>query len=150
MADTAPSEGCPLIYWASYYRRFIPGFATIAAPLTKMYRDPKNTLVDWTPEQEAAFETLKKSLTSAPILAYPSRNEKFHLSTDASDDGVGAVLEQDQIQKDGSTRRVVIAYASKSLSRSQRKNCATNRELLAVVWAVENSATIYWGAILTS
>ena len=105
---------------ASYYRRFIPGFATIAAPLTEMYRDPKNTLVNWTPARAVAFESLKMSLTSAPVLAYPSRDEKFHLSCDASDDGVRAVLEQDQVQKDGTTRRVVIAYASKSLSRSQR------------------------------
>ena len=123
---------------ASYYRRFIPGFATIAAPLTEMYRDPKNTKVQWTAARQKAFDTLKKALTSAPVLSYPSREEKFYLSTDASDDGIGAVLEQDQKQDDGSTIRVVIAYASKSLSRSQRKYCATNRELLAVVWAVEN------------
>ena len=52
---------------ASYYRRFIPGFATIAAPLTEMYRDPKNTLVDWTPARQRAFDLLKSALTSAPI-----------------------------------------------------------------------------------
>ena len=69
---------------ASYYRRFIPGFATIAAPLTEMYCDLKNTLVNWTPVRAAAFESLKTSLTSAPVLAYPSREEKFHLSCDAS------------------------------------------------------------------
>ena len=123
---------------ASYYRRFIPGFATIAAPLTEMYRDPKNTVVDWTDKREAAFELLKSTLTSAPILAYPSRTEAFTLSTDASDDGIGAVLEQDQKQADGTTERVVIAFASKTLSRQQRRYCATNRELLAVIWAIEN------------
>ena len=123
---------------ASYYRRFIPNFATIASPLTQMYRDPKNTLIEWTTERQQAFDTLKKALTTAPVLAYPCRDEPFFLSTDASDDGIGAVLEQEQTQEDGSRKRVVIAYASKSLSRSQRKYCATNRELLAVVWAVEN------------
>ena len=123
---------------ASYYRRFIPNFATVAAPLTEMYRDPKNTIIQWTAARQKAFDTLKQALTSAPVLAYPSREDKFYLSTDASDDGIGAVLEQDQKQPDGTTKRVVIAYASKSLSRSQRKYCATNRELLAVIWAVEN------------
>ena len=103
-----------------------------------MYRDPKNTLVEWTKERQQPFDKLKTALTSAPVLAYPSRTDPFFLSTDASDDGIGAVLEQEQLQEDGSTKRVVVAYASKSLSRSQRKYCATNRELLAVVWAVEN------------
>ena len=72
---------------ASYYRRFIPGFATIAAPLTQMYRDPKNTIIDWTPERQRAFDNLKAALTSAPVLAYPSRTDPFYLSTDASDEG---------------------------------------------------------------
>ena len=118
---------------ASYYRRFIPNFATIASPLTEMYRDPKNTIIQWTPERQKAFDTLKKALTSAPVLAYSSRTDKFFLSTDASDDGIGSVLEQEQEQPDGSKIRVVIAYASKSLSRSQRKYCVTNRKLLAVI-----------------
>ena len=89
---------------ASYYRRFIPGFATVAAPLTQIYRDPKNTLVEWTPERQKAFDTLKAALTSAPVLAYPGRSDPFFLSTDASDDGIGAVLEQEQTQEDGSTK----------------------------------------------
>ena len=49
-----------------------------------------------------AFDTLKASLTSAPVLAYPSRTGHFVLSTDASNEGLGAVLEQDQEQADGS------------------------------------------------
>ena len=62
-----------------------------------MYRDPKNTVVEWTDRREQAFAHLKKTLTSAPILAYPSRHQPFILSTD---NGIGAVLEQEQEQGD--------------------------------------------------
>ena len=55
------------------------------------------------------------------------------MSTDASDDGLGAVLEQDQTTPEGKTERKVVAYASKILSRTQRRYCTTNKELLVVL-----------------
>ena len=122
---------------AQYYRRFIPNFAQIAAPLTDLYKDPSRKKVEWTQECQYAFDTLKEMLMAPPILAYPKREGAFFISTDASNDGMGSVLEQDQTQDDGTIVRKVIAYASKALSRSQRKYCATNKELLAVVWALE-------------
>ena len=77
-------------------------------------------------------------LSSTPLLAYPKRHGTFFVSCDASNDGLGAVLEQDQIDENGVCTRRVIAYASKTLTRGQRNYCATNKELLAVVWACEN------------
>jgi hypothetical protein len=93
--------------------------------------------VEWTDECQDAFDQLKGALTQTPVLSYPLRTGQFYLSTNASDDGIGSVLEQDQIE-DGKLVKKVIAYASKTLTRSQRRYCATNRELLAVVVAVEH------------
>ena len=121
---------------ASYYRRFIPGFATVAAPMVRLTRKDAGKEVVWTDECQVAFDTLKDALSQSPVLSYPLREGKFIVSTDASDDGVGAVLEQEQIEN-GKKVVKVVAYASKTLSRSQRKYCATNRELLAVVTALE-------------
>ena len=118
--------------FANYYRRFVKSFAHIASPLTNLTK--KDQPFKWTKECQNAFDTLKTRLTEAPILAYPSMDPdaKYILDTDASNFGIGAVLSQVQ---DGVER--VIAYASQTLSRSQRNYCTTYRELLAVVTFVK-------------
>ena len=137
----------------SYYRRFIPHFSDIAKPLIKLTE--KNKQFHWGEEQDVAFERLKELLSQAPILVHPRREGQFVLDTDASDVGIGAVLSQIQ---DGEEK--VIAYASKTLSKSERNYCITRRELLAVVYFVsefkhfllgrkflvrtDNSAVRYW------
>ncbi len=119
---------------ASYYRRYIPSFLTVAAPLTNLTHQGVDLV--WDDACEEAFRTLKAALVSAPILAYPTREGHFVLSTDASDVGIGAILEQEQ-EEGGRVAKKVIAYASKTLSDSQLRYCTTNKELLAVVMAVE-------------
>ena len=113
--------------FASYYRRFIHHFSVIAAPLTALTQ--KNVSFTWTPACAEAFQELKHRLISAPILGYPDPTLRFLLDTDACDVGVGAVLSQ--IKPDKS--EVVIAYASKVLSKSQRAYSVSKRELLSVV-----------------
>ncbi len=119
---------------ASYYRRYIPGFSMVAAPLTNLTHQGVDLV--WDDACEGAFQTLKAALVTVPILTYPTREGHFVLSTDASDVGIGAVLEQDQ-EEGGRVAKKVIAYASKTLSDSQCRYCTTNKELLAVVMAVE-------------
>lgn len=111
---------------ASYYRRFVPDFSTVAQPLYKL-TEAKTEFV-WTGQCQLAFDSLKSSLTSTRVLAYPTREGKFVLDTDASDHGIGAVLSQFQ---DGMERP--IAFASRTLSKSERNYCVTRRELLAIV-----------------
>ena len=82
----------------------------------------------WTEETQEAFESLKKHLSSTPILALPDVKEPFILCTDASSTAMGAVLAQVQ---DGKER--AICYASKAFSKSQTNYSATKRELLAIV-----------------
>lgn len=75
-----------------------------------------------------AFDKLKLALSSGPILTFPDFNKPFILDTDASDSAMGAVLSQNK----GGAKKV-IAYASRTLSKSDRKYCVTKTELLAVV-----------------
>ena len=81
-----------------------------------------------TEECDNAFNRLKQLLISAPILSYPDFSKEFILDTDASNDGVGAVLSQ---RHNGMEH--VVAYASKSLTKAERNYSVTCRELLAIV-----------------
>ena len=78
---------------ASYYRKFIRNFATIAEPLTRLTRK-KQTRFEWTEETQKAFEALKKALVEATSLAFPYPHVPATLDTDASDVAYGAVLSQ--------------------------------------------------------
>nr|XP_011313386.1 PREDICTED: uncharacterized protein LOC105272851 [Fopius arisanus] len=115
---------------ASWYRRFIPEFATVAQPLTRLTKVKQPWV--WETEQQEAFEALKKHLTSAPTLACPDFSLHFTLQTDASSVGLGAVLTQVHEEQER-----VIAYASRSLTDPETKYTVTEQECLAVVWAVE-------------
>ena len=110
----------------SYYRQYIKGFSHIAAPLTNLTK--KKVAFVWDCSCQKAFESLKETLCSSPVLAYPKPGLQFLLDTDASDVGIGAVLSQVQ---DGKER--VVAYASKRLTAQQERYSVTRRELLAVV-----------------
>ncbi|MDD9853556.1 MAG: retropepsin-like aspartic protease/reverse transcriptase, partial [Deltaproteobacteria bacterium] len=114
---------------ASYYRRYIHQFANVASPLNDLTQ--KDATYNWTPECENAFCVLKEMLTSSPVLIYPQFGpsaSEFVLQTDASDVGLGAVLEQDGH---------VVAYASRSLSKSERNYSVIQKECLAAVYAMK-------------
>uniref|UniRef100_A0A3B1IW44 ribonuclease H n=1 Tax=Astyanax mexicanus TaxID=7994 RepID=A0A3B1IW44_ASTMX len=123
---------------ASYYRRFIRGFADVAAPLHNLTRP--GVTFRWSDEAERAFGELKRRLCNAPVLAYPNMSESFIVDTDASDRGLGAVLSQVQ---DGSER--VIAYYSRRLDKAERNYCVTRRELLAVVEGLKHFRPYVYG-----
>ena len=113
-----------------YLRRHIRRYALLAKPLTKLTE--KHRVFSWGAEQQAAFETLKAALVSAPVLAFPVFDfaaPPFLLDTDASGSGIGATLMQGDH---------VIAYASRALTKSERQYSVTKRELLATVWAVQH------------
>ena len=75
---------------ASYYRRFIKGFAWIAQPLHSLTH--KGTIFNWTEQCQGVFEQLKLQLTTSPVLCYPTVGKAFTLETDTSKVGLGAVL----------------------------------------------------------
>ena len=111
---------------AGYYRRFVPGFASIAGPLHAMLG--KGRKFQWTPEAQQSFDSLKLALTSSPILAMPTDEGEFILDTDSSDSTIGAVLSQVQ---EGHER--VVAYASRRLDRREIRYCVTRKELQYIV-----------------
>ena len=113
---------------ADYYRKFIPGFATVASPLVRLAE--KKTSFSWTAKSKNSFSRLKSLLCSAPILCYPKFGREFILQTDASDFGVGAIL----LQIDGNGLEKVVAYAPKALSARQKKLSATEKEACATVF----------------
>ena len=123
---------------ASYYRRFIKSFALKANPLYRLTE--KGRRWEWTKECGESFTNLKQALASAPILAFPNFDNDFILDTDASTDGLGAVLSQ---QSEEGER--VIAYASRTLTKAERQYCATRREMLALVWGVRQFRPYLYG-----
>lgn len=123
---TSVQEVRRFIGLASYYRRFVKDFASIAEPLHNLTK--KNAHFQWHAEHQAAFNTLKHHLITAPVLGYPLDHGEMILDTDASDTGIGAVLSQMQ----GGTERV-LAYGSRKLAKAEQNYCTTRRELLAIV-----------------
>ncbi|XP_062374552.1 uncharacterized protein LOC134062534 isoform X1 [Sardina pilchardus] len=125
-SPTSVPEVRQFIGLASYYRRFVQNFATIAEPLHNLTK--KYARFQWTSECQEAFNKLKQLLTTTPVLGYPLDEGNMILDTDASDTGVGAVLSQLQ-----QGRERVLAYGSRKLSKTEQNYCTTRRELLAVV-----------------
>jgi hypothetical protein len=79
----------------SFYRRMIPKYADKAKPLTELTRTGEE-LLEWTPRRQEAFDELKRTLITAPVLAYPDFKVPFVLTTDASSQALAAVLSQVQ------------------------------------------------------
>jgi len=126
----------------TYYRRFVRGFATIAAPLHQLTR--KGARFHWDEACQQAFEGLKQALVDAPVLPYPDPSLPYLLDTDASAEGVGAVLSQ---VKEGQER--VVAYFSTKFSKPERNYCVTRKELLAVVKSCGHFHPYLYGAEFT-
>jgi len=124
---TSVTEVRSFIGLVSYYCRFLKDFSKIAAPLNALMRKDKK--FEWDDEAQESFESLKRALTSPPVLAMPQDDGLFTLDTDASEESIGAILSQEQ---NGTER--VIAYASKSLDKCERNYCVTRKGLLAVVY----------------
>ncbi|KAK7933215.1 hypothetical protein WMY93_004111 [Mugilogobius chulae] len=130
-----------------YYQQFIQNCSSIAKPLFTLTAAPKGRKgnprgaaafkklhpSDWKHEHKESFERLKTALLESVVLAHPDFSRPFILCTDASTDGLGAVLSQVQ---DGETKARPVAFASKALTRAQSKYPAHRLEFLALKWSV--------------
>jgi hypothetical protein len=110
---------------AGFYRRFIKDFFKISKPLTNLLQKDVPFVFD--DDCKKAFKTLKKALTTAPIVQPPDWNLPFEIMCDASDFAVGAILGQ-RVDK----KLNIIHYASKTLDASQKNYATTEKEFLAI------------------
>ncbi|KAI3749744.1 hypothetical protein L2E82_20360 [Cichorium intybus] len=124
---------------AGFYRRFIKDFSTISKPLCKLLLKDAPFIFD--NDCQEAFTILKHKLTEAPILQAPNWLLPFEIMCDASDYAVGAVLGQ-RVDK----KPVVICYSSKTFSEAQLNYTTTEKELLAVVYALDKFRSYIWGS----
>jgi hypothetical protein len=124
---------------AGFYRRFVKGFSELARPLTDLTKIADGSWFSWGQPEQQAFDTLKRALVSAPVLAHPDPRQPWIVQSDASGFAIGAVLSQKQT--DGTVRPV--AYWSHKLASAPRNYSATERELMAIV-----EATKHWRSYL--
>ena len=123
----------------SFYRKYVPDFSLIAAPITQLTKSDQK--FKWTDQCQSAFLKLKQKLVSPPVLVRYRNELPLQLVTDASDDCVGAVLHQ--VYPDG--RVQPLGYYSKKLNGPETRYSVTDKEALAVVFACRHFHHFLWG-----
>ena len=125
---------------ASYYRRFIKGFANYSSHLTPSTSKTSPSVVEWTGEKLEAFHLLKVCLCNVCELTIPSQEDVFVLHTDASGAGIGATL---NVIREGVEKPA--AYFSRQLQGAQHRYSATELEGLAIFKAIHFFAHFLYG-----
>jgi len=130
----------------NYYRSYVPNAASISSPLYELLKD--NVPFLWTDELEQVFVSLKQSLLSCVPLKFFDTNPSVptYLTTDASGEGIAAVLTQ---HCEASAMEKPVFYLSRKLSPAEQKFSATEKEFLAVLWAVERLHQFLYGRPFT-
>lgn len=128
-----------------YYRRFVKDFAKIAKPLTNILRgkgsDTSKKKITLDLHEIECFNKMKQVLSSSDILIYPDFNKPFILTTDASNFAIGSVLSQGELGKDKP-----IHFASRTLSRTEEKYSAPEKEMLVIFWSLQTFRNYLYGA----
>ena len=117
---------------AGFYRRFIECFSVISSPLTRLTKNAVE--FQWTEKEDHAFNTLKRLLTTTPILAIYDPKRETQIMTDACQVGIGAILSQ----KDDNGNLRVVSYYSRRTTPAEQNYSVTELECLAVVESVEH------------
>lgn len=132
---------------SGYYRRFIRGYADIAKPLTSLLRGEDGRVSKLTSSRtkirldepaKTAFDLLKNALASREVLlSYPSFENDFHLTTDASNFAIGAVLSQEDKP---------ITFISRTLNKTEEHYATNEKEMLAIIWALGSLRNYLYGS----
>ena len=131
-APTTQSGLRSFLGMATYCSKFIKNFSDLTHPLRELIK--KNTPFQWKTEHEHAFDEVKSALTSSTVMSYFDNSKRTELVTDASPFGLSAILSQ---FTPGKQDRKIVAYISRSLSDVEQRYSQTEREALAIVWAME-------------
>jgi hypothetical protein len=118
--------------FANFYRQFIKDFSHHARPLFNLTKNEQKR--PWGSSKASAFRKLKELVTSAPVLTTPTDDQPFHIEADSSDYATGVILSQLSME-DGKWHR--IAYYSKSLSETEWNYKIHDKEMLAIIQALE-------------
>jgi hypothetical protein len=129
---------------ATYCSKFIPNFSDISQPLRDLTK--KDAQFQWTEQQQQPFDKIKELLASDTVMAYFDPLKDTELTTDASLVGLSAILTQ---TTPGMDDRKIVAYVSRSLSDVEKRYSQTEREALAIVWAIERLHIYLYGGHFT-
>jgi len=121
-------------------QRFILNFAALAASLSDLMHEGQLNRIEWGEAQEKASQSIKAILTKEPILRLPDPGKTYFLQTEASDNGIGAVLMQEH---DG--KLFLVCYGSKKLSSAERNYSTIEKECLAIVWGFKKFHLYLYG-----
>ena len=125
---------------ANYNCKYIPDYATVTAPLRDLTK--KDAHFKWEAVHQHAFEKLKHSLTSVPLMAYFDTQKDTVITVDASPVGISAILAHEKPHSDDCG---IVAYASRALSPVEKRYSQTEKEALSIVWAVEHFHLFIYG-----
>ena len=131
-APTTQSSLRSFLGMATYCSKFIANFSDITQPLRELTR--KDAKFHWAKDHERAFNAVKATLTSDTVMSYFDPLKETELTTDASPFGLSAILAQ---YTPGQADRNIVAYISRSLSDVECRYSQTEKEALAIVWAME-------------
>ena len=127
----------------NYYHRFMPNSSTVLKPLNELLE--KDRKWQWTDKCDRAFKEAKALITSDQVLTHYNPDLPLRIACDASPFGLGAVLSH--VMSDGSERP--IAFASRSLTKSERNYAQIQKEALGIVWGVKKFHTYLYGRRFT-
>ena len=130
-APTTVKQVRGFLGFGNFYRRFIWHFSEVAKPLNDLLKKDKK--FEWTDDCQKAFEELKKRFTEEPVLMMPDQTRPFQIETDASKYATGAVL----TQLDSNGDRHPVSFISKTFSPTERNYEIYDRELLAIIRALD-------------
>lgn len=123
-----------------YYRRYVPCYSELTAPMTDLLKGSKGKAIVWTPECAESLMKVQKILSSSPVLSLPDLSREFLVRTDASSIGIGGVLLQ---EKDGILHPV--SFVSRKLLDREQRYGTIERECLAIVWTLDKLSRYLWG-----
>ena len=138
-----PTELKSFLGLVNYYRKFLPDMSTLVNPLNRLLAH--DVPWGWTQDCQEAFQMLKEALLNSPLLAHYDPNKPVRLAVDASSYGLGAVLSH--VSHDGEERP--IAYASRTLSSSEKNYAMIEKEALAIVFGIKKFHQYLFGRRFT-